>query len=109
MGFRANGYFRWCGRSCLEQNLTGYLQQVFGYLSACWPSPARQGVTADSLILSSPARAQALSRSPPAARPALIAPTTSSPTLMAMPAPSGNGFADTGTVFDLSTRSFLGR
>jgi len=56
MGFRANGYFRWCGRSCLEQNLTGYLQQVFGYLSACWPSPARQGVTADSLILSSPAR-----------------------------------------------------
>jgi hypothetical protein len=25
----ANG-FRWCGRSCLEQNLTGYLQQVFG-------------------------------------------------------------------------------
>jgi hypothetical protein len=26
MGFRANGYFRWCGRSCLEQNLTGYLQ-----------------------------------------------------------------------------------
>ena len=31
--------------------------------------------------------AQALSRSPPAARPALIAPTTSSPTLMAMPAP----------------------
>jgi hypothetical protein len=44
MGFRANGYFRWCGRSCLEQNLTGYLQQVFGYLSACW-SPAQ-----DSLI-----------------------------------------------------------
>jgi hypothetical protein len=70
---------------------------------------ARQGVTADSLILSRPARAQAFSRSPPAARPALIAPTTSSPTLMAMPAPSGNGFADTGTVFDLSTRSFLGR
>jgi hypothetical protein len=56
---------------------------------------ARQGVTADSLILSRPARAQAFSRSPPAARPALIAPTTSSPTLMAMPAPSGNGFADT--------------
>jgi hypothetical protein len=45
MRFRANGYFRWCGRSCLEQNLTGYLQQVFGYLSAGWPSPGR-----DSLI-----------------------------------------------------------
>src|SRR5712675_353191 len=26
-----------------------------------------------------------------------------------VPAPSGNGFADTGTVFDLSTRSFLRR